>query len=186
MYITRENIQSLLGKTIRWSAPSADGNFPYGGITRIGCLGNDDVPFLGNDEPIVGDDICFAFFRNKGILCFSDNYRYIDFEIYDGINETETKILQQGAYFCMPTDTKICVIKSNALEFGKETAVMHFFVTEHDGYTNGATCIEVDGEIFVTNDWENTPLEREHISDYEWYHNGRHAIMLNGLPRIFV
>lgn len=44
------------------------------------------------------------------------------------------------------------------------------------------------GDVFCTTDWEHSPQDYENIEDYDWVHanTGRPAIVLNGLPRLFI
>lgn len=71
MKITKENISNLLGKTIRWSAPAAEGNFPYGGLARITAVKAEERNPLTTDE-LAGCTLDLAFFPDgSDTLCYS-------------------------------------------------------------------------------------------------------------------
>lgn len=75
MELTTKNANSLKGKTIRWSAPSASGNTPYGGVSKIKKVN------LGVIEAttIKGDDLSYAFLEktDQGTV-LDEHYNYSD------------------------------------------------------------------------------------------------------------
>lgn len=77
--LTFDNLLGLLGKTIRWSAPSSSYNRPYGGISRISGIIATERPILG--ETIEGDMLSIARVDDAGRLVYSDCFRFITFEI---------------------------------------------------------------------------------------------------------
>lgn len=77
--LTFDNLLGLLGKTIRWSAPSSFENRPYGGIAKISGIIATDRPVLA--ETIEGDMLSIARVDYDGRLVYSDNFRFITFQI---------------------------------------------------------------------------------------------------------
>lgn len=79
--LTSKNVGSLIGKTIKWKAPAYSANEPYGGEVQIS-----EVLFDGKINPIIpfeGDNITFAFLDDEGNYCYSDENRFITFQILD-------------------------------------------------------------------------------------------------------
>lgn len=77
--LTFDNLMGLLGQTIRWQAPSSSANRPYGGISRISGIIATERPILG--ETIEGDMLSIARVDDDGRLVYSDDFRFITFEI---------------------------------------------------------------------------------------------------------
>jgi hypothetical protein len=78
--IKRNDLPSLIGKTIKWKAPAYHANAPYEGIAKINNV------LLGFRNPIVadiieGDNINHAFIGDGDNLAFSDSDRLIIFKI---------------------------------------------------------------------------------------------------------
>ncbi len=79
--LTFDTLLTLLGQTIRWSAPSSSENRPYGGISRISGIVASHRPILG--ETIEGDMLSIARVDDDGRLVYSDCFRFITFEIVE-------------------------------------------------------------------------------------------------------
>ena len=78
-------LQTLVGKTVKWSAPSAKENRPYSGIDKIISIDLKERRPL-KTEVIEGDDLSFAFvddFMNDEFLSYSDSCRIVTFEIIE-------------------------------------------------------------------------------------------------------
>lgn len=82
--ITIQNLPTLVGKTIKWSAPAAQGNKAAKGIAKITAVD------LSKHQPITaeiieGRNLQFAFidrdYNPGGSIGFSDSDRYISFQI---------------------------------------------------------------------------------------------------------
>lgn len=181
MKLTKENISDLLGKTIRWSAPAAEGNFPYGGLARItGVNAEERNPLEAEIE--LGDNLNNAFMEG-GVLCLSDAGREVDAAEFDGHTQEEDAIRAQGEIFADFYDDEPIIIKSQSFEKGGDQFTMHWFICRFAS----SVAIELGGEFFVTDDWQGyVPTEPEGIGNCRWLHDGHPAIVLNGLPRIFV
>jgi hypothetical protein len=78
-HLTFDILLTLLGQTIRWSAPSSSENRPYGGISRISGIVASYRPILG--ETIEGDMLSIARVDDAGRLVYSDDFRFITFQI---------------------------------------------------------------------------------------------------------
>jgi hypothetical protein len=82
-FITPENINSLVGKTIKWNAPADRVNAPYTGIFKVSNVDmSQRRPIAG--ENIEGDSLEYAFVDQIGKLteiCYSDSWRYVSFVI---------------------------------------------------------------------------------------------------------
>ena len=84
--ITIENIESLIGKTIKWSSPCSSDNARYGDYTGV-ALVKAYVP--GDHRPIKvetisGDSLEYAFLsRDKFYFAYSDDDRGIGYEIVE-------------------------------------------------------------------------------------------------------
>lgn len=180
MKITKENISDLLGKTIRWSAPAAEGNFPYGGLARItGVKAEERSPL--ETETDLGDNLNNAFME-IGVLCLSDAGREVDAEEFGGHTQEEDAIRAQGEIFADFYDDEPIIIKSQNFETGGDKFTMHWFICRFAS----SVAIELGGEFFVTDDWQGyCPTEPEGIGNCRWLHDGHPCIILNGLPRIF-
>ena len=78
-------LEELVGKTIKWSAPSAKENRPYSGIDKIISVDLKERRPL-KTEVIEGDDLSFAFvddFMNNEFLSYSDSYRVVQFKVIE-------------------------------------------------------------------------------------------------------
>lgn len=76
-------IANLVGKTIKWQAPAAEGNETYGGIARIIGV-NKEERFPITVETVSGDNLHFAFvdsFQEDGTMSYSDDDRYVTYEL---------------------------------------------------------------------------------------------------------
>lgn len=186
MKLTKSDISNLLGKTIRWSAPAAEGNAPYGGLARITAIDADKKYPFTTDE-LAGCTLDLAFFPDgSDTLCYSDADRHVDFSEFTEMDNTELAIFNQGIEAFGDTFDQsypVAIIKSEAFSIGDDEFTMHWFVS---GYAD-SVAIELGGEFFVTDDWQGyCPMDPEGIENCRWLHNGHPAIVLNGLPRIFV
>jgi hypothetical protein len=84
-------LETLVGKTIKWSAPSAKENRPYSGIDKIISIDLKDRTPL-KTEVIEGDDLSFAFvddMMKNEFLSYSDSYRVVSFEIIEPSNKVK-------------------------------------------------------------------------------------------------
>lgn len=78
-------LHTLIGKTIKWNAPSAKENRPYSGTDKIISVN------LGNRNPlktesIEGDDLQYAFIddlMDNELLSYSDSYRVVTYKIVE-------------------------------------------------------------------------------------------------------
>lgn len=77
--LTFDTLLTLLGQTIRWEAPSSSYNRPYGGLARISGIVASHRPILA--ETIEGDMLSIARVDDNRRLVYSDDFRYITFEI---------------------------------------------------------------------------------------------------------
>lgn len=82
--LTIKEAQNLIGKTIKWSAPSGRSNSRYGGIAVIDAVTVARKPLTATT--IDGDNINYAFMFYAPIavnddICYSDGDRYISYEI---------------------------------------------------------------------------------------------------------
>lgn len=77
--LTFDTLLTLLGQTIRWSAPSSSYNRPYNGLARISGIVASHRPILA--ETIEGDMLSIARVDDAGRLVYSDDFRFITFEI---------------------------------------------------------------------------------------------------------
>lgn len=77
--LTFDNLLGLLGQTIRWQAPASSSNRPYGGVSRISGIIATERPILG--ETIEGDMLSIARIDDDGYLVYSDDFRFITYEI---------------------------------------------------------------------------------------------------------
>lgn len=183
MKITKSNISNLLGKTIRWSAPAAEGNFPYGGLARITEVNANETNPLKTEE-LAGCTLDLAFFPDgSDTLCYSDAGREVDASVFDGMFGDEDSIKEQGEYMMgFDEEVPIIIVKSENFSIGGDEFTMHWFV----GGFASSVAIELGGEFFVTDDWQGyVPTEPEGIGNCRWLHDGHPCIILNGLPRIF-
>lgn len=91
------------------------------------------------------------------------------------------------------TSCKIAVSETNIIPIEGEDAhlVIFDYLDREDGTILGRTAAVVYGDetCFSRDDWQDGqyPAAPEEIADYEWldHESGRHAVMLNGLPRVF-
>lgn len=182
MKITKSNISNLLGKTIRWSAPAAEGNFPYGGLARITAVNAEERNPLTTDE-LAGCTLDLAFFHDgSDTLCYSDAGREVDASVFDGTFGDEDRIKEQGLYLGFDEDALIIIVKSEDFCIGCNKFTMHWFVS----YYASSVAIEIGGEFSVTDDWQGyCPMDPDGIENCRWLHDGHPCIILNGLPRIF-
>lgn len=181
MRITKSNINSLQGKTIRWSAPAAEGNFPYGGLAVVGAINAEKhKPLEAN--ALLGNDLSHAFWDGD-TLCLSDAGREVDASVYDGMFGDEDSIKEQGEYMMgFDEEVPIIIVKSKNFSIGGDEFTMHWFISDYAS----SVAIEIGGEFFVPDDWQGyVPTEPEGIENCRWLHNGKPCIILNGLPRIF-
>ena len=84
--ITIENIEGLIGKTIKWSSPTSADNAmygPYRGVALIkGYVPGDRRPI--KVETISGHSLEYNFLScDKYNFAYSDDFRYISFEIVE-------------------------------------------------------------------------------------------------------
>lgn len=77
--LTLENIP--FDKKIRWTAPSAEGNAPYGGIAIITDIQATTRPIIATI--IEGDNLNYALCEDEQNIDFSDIGRGVMFEIID-------------------------------------------------------------------------------------------------------
>ena len=71
----------LLGKRIRWSAPASSYNRPYQGVATITGVLAARRPILS--ETIEGDMLSVARIDDDGMMVYSDDFRFITFEIIE-------------------------------------------------------------------------------------------------------
>lgn len=73
--LTKENVTSLLGKTIKWKAPAYHANDGYGGTFHI-----NEITFSGQINGIViqGDDLKHAYLEGND-YAYSDDDRFVTF-----------------------------------------------------------------------------------------------------------
>lgn len=71
--LTIDIIPELFGKKIEWTAPSARGNEPYGGIAIITDLKASDRPIIA--DIIEGDNLNYAICVDDVNVDFSDEGR---------------------------------------------------------------------------------------------------------------
>lgn len=105
MILDTENIKSLVGKRIKWSADCYELNHPYGGVAIIKQVSEGDKDKYGivrhtlNCETISGDDLDYAFVAPYGLVkeggrlisgeapcmyCYTDLYREVHVTEVDG------------------------------------------------------------------------------------------------------
>lgn len=77
--LTIDVVPELFGKKIEWSAPSADGNEPYGGIAIITDLRANDRPIIATI--IEGDNLNYALTSDDVNIDFSDIGRGVQYKI---------------------------------------------------------------------------------------------------------
>lgn len=84
--ITVKNIESLVGKTIKWSSPCSSDNAKYGDYTGIAFI----KAYVPEDhrpikvETVRGDSLEYAFLsRDRFYFAYSDDDRCIGFEIVE-------------------------------------------------------------------------------------------------------
>lgn len=82
--------QELIGKTIVWSAPAAEGNSTYGGKAIIEAVKEGKRPISATI--LEGDNLNFAICENGEDVDFSDYGRGVSYELVDNymVNDTET------------------------------------------------------------------------------------------------
>jgi hypothetical protein len=85
-YLDLNTAKTLKGKTVRFKAPSYQGNYPYEGVFKIEEV-NVKERRLFSGQRVSGDSLEFAFTdecskegENKAIY-FSDSGRYVTFEV---------------------------------------------------------------------------------------------------------
>ncbi len=79
--LTINKAQELFGKTIQWSAPSAEGNTIYAGKAIINEVKKDKTPL---DCTIVeGDNLNFAICINGVDIDYSDYGRGVTYRVID-------------------------------------------------------------------------------------------------------
>lgn len=91
--LTTENLPSLVGKTISWSAPMYKGNIGYLGYGLAGGIATINAVDLNERKPITativeGDNIDYGFIDDPWTgkcIAYSDADRYISFEIVEPI-----------------------------------------------------------------------------------------------------
>lgn len=71
----------LIGKKIEWSAPSARGNEPYGGIAIITDIRASNRPIIA--DIIEGDNLNYALTTDDVNVDFSDEGRGVRYRILD-------------------------------------------------------------------------------------------------------
>ena len=79
--LTISKAQELLDKTIEWSAPSAEGNTPYGGKAII-------TDIKANARPLVcttieGDNLSLAICEDDNHIDYSDYGRGVMYRVID-------------------------------------------------------------------------------------------------------
>lgn len=87
--LSTDNVNSLIGKKIKWSAPGYRANGNYEGISIIKSVDLEkDKPLT--TETISGDNLAFAFLDKTmqgkilcEAFCFSDTDRYVTFSLYE-------------------------------------------------------------------------------------------------------
>lgn len=77
--LTLDNIP--FDKKIKWTAPSAEGNAPYGGIAIITDIQATTRPIIATI--IEGDNLNHALCEDDVHIDFSDNYRGVMYEVIE-------------------------------------------------------------------------------------------------------
>jgi hypothetical protein len=89
--LTISKAQELLDKTIEWSAPSAEGNTPYGGKAVITDIQANARPLICTT--IEGDNLNYAICEDDVHIDYSDEGRGVIYKVIEDIyvvNDTET------------------------------------------------------------------------------------------------
>lgn len=79
--LTISKAQELLDKTIEWSAPSAEGNAPYGGKAIINEVKEGKKPLVCTT--IEGDDLSYGICENGVDIDYSDYGRGVMYRVID-------------------------------------------------------------------------------------------------------
>lgn len=143
------------------------------------------------DKDLIDDDL-YRLLRNDNIVF--DDSAYEDFygeeeevaQVFVSmLAETwkeESKVEQALRAYAAEHDDALTIVDSIDLP---EEAKLYVF--KGTGYQSCAV-VHADGTIFVLDDWQSNdyPEDFEWIEDYEWYTlDGRMAVVMNGLPRVF-
>jgi hypothetical protein len=81
--IHSSDVKTLVGKTIKWSAPGYRANGNYSGVAKITGVKDERNPLVS--ETISGDNLEYAFVdeMSDGLLAYSDSYRIVTYEIVE-------------------------------------------------------------------------------------------------------
>ncbi len=108
---------------------------------------------------------------------------------------TNEKLLgMTAAYDANVAGTKVLPVENytidSKLKVEEGVSLITFTGNYPDGCTNTTACLlyEDTDEVFFLRDWQGgRPETREEIADYEWMtSDGRAAVLMDGLPRIFL
>lgn len=176
MKLNKANLADYVGKTIRYTAPSAKENLPSAGVCIIETVDMNER-FPVKSKSIIADDMRYAFFDRDDNLCIGDEFRVVDAEIYDGMTELEESIAVYASG--MPT----MVFMSEPIQEG---CIFHHFIVDGENNPLYSVAIEYpNGDVCTLYDWQIGYIpNKDQIEDFAWQFYGREAIMMNGLPRI--
>jgi hypothetical protein len=79
------NIESLFGQYIKWTAPSSNYNAPYQGIAKIVSLKGFSARRPLVTVTIAGDDLEYARVDEWDCFVYSDDFRFVTYEIVNHI-----------------------------------------------------------------------------------------------------